>query len=54
MVNFGDFFVFKYFITLKIAEELKSVLFTWSRTNLSEWDGKTLLPRVAVHLGEAE
>ena len=42
------------FFTLEIAEELKSVLFTWSRTNLSESDEKTLLPRVAVHLGEAE
>ena len=25
--NFGDFFVFSYFLTLKIAKELKSVLF---------------------------
>ena len=54
LVKFGDFFVFKYFSTLKISEELESVLFTWSCTSLSKSDGKTLLPRVAVYLGEAE
>ena len=54
LVNFGDFFSSSIFLHWKLPRSSNLCFFTWSRTNLSESEGKTLLPSVAAHLGEAE